>query len=154
MSGGVRWFDRVVLELKFDSFPRWLDHQVQCFGNATGQVPHAADEGQLHNLSGGEVFLHREKRGFILFGTQVRNLVRPPNRCLLFVREQFAASPVVAGQQIDLCCGQSESSTELYVVAHSIVAIGQQCRFDDHQLLDLDVVTIGFEVVDADLLVE
>ncbi len=127
---------------------------MQGLGNSTGQVPHSANEGQFHNLSGGEVFLHREKRRLILFGAQVRHLVRPPDRRFLFVREQFAVSPVVAGQQIDLCDGQSESSTELYVVANSIVALGQQRRFDDHQLLDLDVITIRFEVVDANLLVE
>jgi len=51
--------DRVILELKFDSFPGRLHHQVQGLGNATGQVPHAADEGQFHYLSSSEVFLHR-----------------------------------------------------------------------------------------------
>ena len=75
---------------------------MQRLRHPAGQIPHPADKGQFNNLPGGEVFFHRVKGGFILFGPQMSYLVRPPNSRLFFVAKEIAIPPAVTIEQVNL----------------------------------------------------
>lgn len=127
---------------------------MERLGHPAREIPHAADKGQFDNLPGGKMFFHGLKSGFVLFCPQVSNLIRPPNCGFFFIRKKIAILPSITMEKVNLFLRKAQSSTELYIVAHSIVAFGNEGGLDNDQLLDFNIFRVFFEIINPYLLIE
>ena len=118
-------------------------------GDAPGEVPQAADEGEGDELLGSEVPLHGGERRLVLPGGEVRHRLRPADDGLLLLGEKGALAPAAAREQSDLLVRDALSPTELDVVPQSVVALRENRRLDDDELRHAHVFGVALPVGDA-----
>ena len=102
------------------------------FSHPARQVPHTADKGQFDNLPGGEIFFHFRKCRLISLGPQMGHLNGPADGSFFLAAEEIAVLPLFSLEQVDLFLRQTESSTELDVMADSIITFRQKRSFNYH----------------------
>ena len=127
---------------------------MQRFSQPAREMPHAADKSQLDNLAARKIFFHFLERHFVVLRRHDGHFIRPANGGLLLIVEQRALLPPIAVEQFDLLHREAQSSTELRIMAVSVVTLRQKRRLDDYQLHVADILRITLEPIDAQLLIQ